>query len=39
MGSYKPRLIIGEHYVWLLAHCRDGSHFAIAKLIMDRRGI
>jgi putative transposase len=41
MGGYKPRRIIGVHYDWLVARCRDGSHFTIAKLIAElaERGV
>lgn len=41
MGGYKPRRIIGQHHDWLVARCRDGSHFTIAKLIEElaERGV
>jgi putative transposase len=41
MGGYKPRRILGEHHEWLVARCRDGSHFTIAKLIEElaERGV
>jgi putative transposase len=38
MGGYKPRRIVGEHHAWLVARCRDGSHFTIAKLIEELAG-
>ena len=41
MGGYKPRKILGEHHDWLVARCRDGSPFTIAKLIgeLAERGV
>jgi putative transposase len=41
MGGYKPRRIIGEHHEWLVARCRDGTHFTIARLIEElaERGV
>jgi putative transposase len=41
MGGYKPRRILGEHHEWLVARCRDGNHFTIAKLIEElaERGV